>query len=92
MDDVPGNWKKKFKIIHESPPVPRALELVRKDLDPKVKKKLKEILLNAPNNPEGVKALKGHGKTTKYDEIQGDVEKELNQTRQIYHYIREEIK
>ena len=58
-----------LKIIARSKPVPRLLISVRKDLDPKLVKALRKILLNMDKDPEGRVALKKQQKTTKIDEI-----------------------
>ena len=39
---VPAAFRKDLRIIGETPSVPRALELVRSDLDPKVQARLRK--------------------------------------------------
>ncbi|MGE5818670.1 MAG: phosphate/phosphite/phosphonate ABC transporter substrate-binding protein [Deltaproteobacteria bacterium] len=58
-----------LKIIGRTISVPRQIISVRKDLDPKIVKALKEILINMDKNPEGQAALKSQQNTTKFDEI-----------------------
>jgi phosphonate transport system substrate-binding protein len=58
-----------LKIIGRTISVPRQIISVRKDLDPKIVKALKEVLINMDKNPEGQAALKSQQNTTKFDEI-----------------------
>ena len=66
---TPLAFKKEFKIIYQSQPVPRATVLMRKDLSLAIKKRLKKILLNMHKDAEGVKALRAYQKTKKFDAI-----------------------
>ena len=59
----------RLKIVGRTRSVPRLVISVRKDLDPKVVKALKEIMLNMDKDPDGKVALKKQQRTTKIDEI-----------------------
>ncbi|MEJ7746724.1 MAG: PhnD/SsuA/transferrin family substrate-binding protein, partial [Luteimonas sp.] len=54
---VPTSYRRDLKIIYESPHYPRALEMVRGDLDSKVEARLREVLLEAANDPDAREAL-----------------------------------
>ncbi|WP_300675164.1 phosphate/phosphite/phosphonate ABC transporter substrate-binding protein [Desulfoluna sp.] len=71
-DHVRKVYRKEMKIIHESRPFPRAIELVNKDLDPKIRARLKEVLLNIHNDPKASAALKAYQRTKKFEEIDED--------------------
>ncbi|MBF0369343.1 MAG: phosphate/phosphite/phosphonate ABC transporter substrate-binding protein [Magnetococcales bacterium] len=71
---VPEGIKKQLRIFHRTDSFPRGVELVRGGLDPAVKAGLKELLLQAHLDPEGVKALKGYNKTSRFDDFSGGVE------------------
>jgi phosphonate transport system substrate-binding protein len=58
-----------LKIIGKTRAVPRQLIAVRKDLDSKLVKALKEVLINMDKDPEGQGVLKRQQNTTKIDEI-----------------------
>jgi len=58
-----------LKIIARSKSVPRLLLSIRKDLDPKMAKALKETLLDMNKNPEGQEAMTKQQQTTMIDEI-----------------------
>ena len=44
-------------------------EIVRADLDPRIKARLKEILLTAADDPAAKDVLKSYEKTSKFDEL-----------------------
>lgn len=58
-----------LKIIGRTISVPRQIISVRKDLDSKIVRALKEVLINMDKDPEGQAALKSQQNTTKFDEI-----------------------
>jgi len=58
-----------IKIIGRTISVPRQIISVRKDLDPKILKALKEVLINMEKDPEGQGVLKRQQGTTNIDEI-----------------------
>ena len=58
-----------IKIIGRTISVPRQIISVRKDLDPKIVKALKEVLINMEKDPEGQGVLKRQQNTTNIDEI-----------------------
>jgi phosphonate transport system substrate-binding protein len=58
-----------LKIIGATKSVPRQLIAVRKDLDPRLLKALKEVLSNMDKDPDGQAVLKRQQNTTKIDEI-----------------------
>jgi phosphonate transport system substrate-binding protein len=68
-DHLYKNLKKDLKIIYKSDPLPRAFELVRADLDPSIKQRLKRILLNAHKDGKAKRALREYQKTLKFDEL-----------------------
>ncbi|TDK26143.1 phosphate/phosphite/phosphonate ABC transporter substrate-binding protein [Luteimonas aestuarii] len=63
---VPASFKRDFVLIRETPPYPRALEMVRGDLDPRVKRRLREVLLAAADDPDAREALLQFFKTTRF--------------------------
>jgi phosphonate transport system substrate-binding protein len=73
-----------LKIIGKTMPAPRQLLAVRKDLDAKIVKELKEVLVNMDKGPEGQGVLKRQQNTTKFDEIPPE---SLVQMKQIEKYV-----
>ncbi len=83
--------KKEMKIIYESKPFPRAIELVREDLDPRIKKRLKSVLLNAHNDPEAKAALKAYQETKKFEEIDAECLESLKEADKILKIVHSEL-
>jgi len=82
----------RLKIIARTGSVPRQIISVRKDLDPKMVKALREILINMDKDPEGQEALKGQQKTTKIDEIPpGSLEHLRNIERFIFSTLGKQV-
>jgi phosphonate transport system substrate-binding protein len=73
-----------LKIIGKTMLAPRQLLAVRKDLDAKLLKELKEILINMDKDPEGQGVLRRQQNTTKFDEIPPE---SLVQIKQIEKYV-----
>ncbi|MCC4604882.1 phosphate/phosphite/phosphonate ABC transporter substrate-binding protein [Xanthomonas campestris] len=55
---LPPAFKRDFRIVHRSAPVPRAVEMVRTGLDPAVERRLRTVLLQAASDPKAGPALK----------------------------------
>ena len=73
-----------LKIIARSRSVPRQIISIRKDLDPKLAKALRETLLNMNKDPEGQEAMRNQQKTTGIDELPP---KSLEQLKDIERFI-----
>jgi ABC-type phosphate/phosphonate transport system substrate-binding protein len=64
--------------------VPRQLLSVRRDLEPKLLKGLKEVLIGMEKDPEGQGVLKRQQNTTRFDEIPAG---SLDQLKQIQRFV-----
>ncbi|MGE5816720.1 MAG: phosphate/phosphite/phosphonate ABC transporter substrate-binding protein [Deltaproteobacteria bacterium] len=84
IDRLKPEIRDSLKIIGKTMPAPRQLLAVRKDLDAKIVKELKEILVNMDKGPEGQAVLKRQQNTTKFDEIPPE---SLLQMKQIEKYV-----
>jgi ABC-type phosphate/phosphonate transport system substrate-binding protein len=69
MELLKPELRETLKIIGRTIYVPRQILSVRKDLDSKVIKALKKVLLDMDKDPEGQEVLKRQQNTTKFDEI-----------------------
>jgi len=76
--------RESLKIIGKTITVPRQLIAVRKDLEPRIVKELKEILTNMDKDPEGQGVLKRQQNTTKIDAIPAGAPEQF---RQIERYV-----
>lgn len=54
---LPAGVRDELTVIHRSEPFPRALELVRADLDPRIVERLRQVLLAAADDPEASQAM-----------------------------------
>ncbi|MDH3444264.1 MAG: phosphate/phosphite/phosphonate ABC transporter substrate-binding protein [Deltaproteobacteria bacterium] len=82
--DNPESMKKDFRIIYQGKPMPRMIESFRGDLDPKLKHRIKEILLRAHEDPAAKQALQSYGPDTKrFDEFVGEAKKELDEAIEL---------
>ncbi len=90
-DHLPKAFRKDFKIIYQSKPFPRAIELVRKGLDPMIKQRLKEVLLNAHEDPHAKSALRAYQKTKKFDEIDESVQEGIQAAGKIIKIVQAEL-
>ena len=73
-----------LKIIARTISVPRQIVAVRKDLDSRIAKALKEVLLGMDKDPEGQGVLRRQQNTAKFDEIPSG---SLEQFKYIEKYV-----
>ncbi|MFD0739515.1 phosphate/phosphite/phosphonate ABC transporter substrate-binding protein [Lysobacter koreensis] len=66
---MPVAFRRDLVVIGMTPNYPRAVELVRGDLNPKVKARLREVLSEAAADPDASEALLRFFKTTRFLEI-----------------------
>jgi len=86
--DNPEAMKQDLKIIYQGKPMPRMIEMLRKDLDPQVKAKVINVLLHAHEDPAAVAALKAYGpETAKFDELKGKAREELLEAMSLVKYM-----
>jgi phosphonate transport system substrate-binding protein len=88
---VPASYRKDLKIIHQSPEYPRALEMVRGDLDPKVQARLREVLIAAASDPDAREALLQFFQTTRFLPIDPATEATLRYLRNGVARVRTEV-
>jgi len=88
---VPAAFHADLRIIHETAPYPRALELVRADIDPKVQARLREVLLQAGDDPEAAPALKRFFHTSRFLPVDARVERSLQALRDGARRVRAEV-
>lgn len=91
-DHNPELYRKDMKVIYKTNRFPRALEVVRKDLDPNIKQRLKELLLKAHEDPDAKSALRSYQKTKKFDEINDEAMLGVEEARRLGKIVREFVK
>lgn len=75
---VPAAFRRDLHVIGTTDSVPRALELVRGDLDPRIEARLRTVLLDASDDPEARDALLGYYQTTRFLPMDTDSRNELD--------------
>lgn len=88
-DHTPTAFRNDFTILLRGENFPRAVEVVRKDLPAAVKQRLKEILLQAHEDPAAAKPLRAYQKTKKFDELDANSLAALQETRSIMQLVDE---
>lgn len=74
---VPDAFRRDFRILHASAPVPRALEMVRAGMDPAVERRLGEVLRQAASDPQAAPALRKFFGTTGFHPIDAEARRRL---------------
>ncbi|MGO3126690.1 MAG: phosphate/phosphite/phosphonate ABC transporter substrate-binding protein [Luteimonas sp.] len=78
---VPPSFKRDFMIFRESAPFPRAIEVVRGNLDPRVTARLREVLVEASGDPAAAVALREFFRTTAFLPMDAGTRAELDVLR-----------
>ena len=87
---IPPSYRRDFRIIDQSPPYPRALEMVRDDLDARIRERLREVLLEAGQDPDAREALLQFFGTTRFLPIDADTGASLDALRRGVARVRAE--
>ena len=93
-DDVrrmPPAFRRDFRVIHETQDFPRALEMVRGDLDPKIEARLREVLLEAAQDPAAREALSVFFRTTRFLPVDPASQQALDDLRRGVTRVREQL-
>jgi len=88
---VPPSYRSELQILHSTPEYPRAVEVVRSDLDPRVEARLREVLIQAANDPDARDALLRFFKTTRFMPIDPVSEHALKYLRKGVAQVRAEV-
>lgn len=82
-DTVPPALKKRLEIIHETAPILRSVTVLRKDMDPAVKRRLVEVLEGMGDDRSAQKTLKTYYKVKKFQRIGPEEETILAGAREL---------
>ncbi|WRL52618.1 phosphate/phosphite/phosphonate ABC transporter substrate-binding protein [Luteimonas sp. R10] len=88
---MPPSYRRDLRIVHETPDYPRALEMVRGDLDPAIRERLREVLLQAAGDPDAAEALLGFFRTTRFLPLGEAADRELDYLRRAVTRVSAEI-
>lgn len=82
-DHLPIRHKRNYQIIHRSKPIPRAIGLVHSDLPLAVRMRVKQLLIDAENDPAAARALKKFHHTKRFDELDEETLAVLEQIKKL---------
>lgn len=88
---VPPAFRTDLRLIGRTGDVPRALELVRADLDPAVEAKLREVLVAADKDPQAADALAGFFRTTRFLPVDAGSQRALDSLANGVARVRGEV-
>lgn len=87
-DKMPAEFREDMEVFHSTTAVPRALELVRGDLDETLVARLEELLIGAADDPEAQEALSAYQKTTRFDRVNPEILAGLDAARELREVVR----
>lgn len=88
---LPRSFRDDMVVIHTTVDYPRALEMVRDDIDPRVEVRLREVLLQAAQDPAASEALAAFFGVTRFLPIEGKSQRGLDSVRGAVTRVREQI-
>ncbi len=82
-DHIPTRHKRDYHIIHRSAAIPRAIEVIRTDLNPDIQQRVQTLLFNAHKDPKATYALKRYQKTKRFEPITSETLGVLESIRKL---------
>jgi phosphonate transport system substrate-binding protein len=91
LQRLPESFRDDLVVIHETEPFPRAVEVVRPGLDPRVEARLREVLLAAASDPDAREPLLRFFGTNGFVPLDADAEAALERLRFGVNRVRERL-
>ena len=88
---TPASYRRDFRVIDQSRAYPRALEMVRGDLDDRIQARLREVLSEAGKDPDAREALLQFFRTTRFLPIDAATDAALRDLRDGVKRVRVEV-
>ena len=88
---LPAAFKRDFRIIYTTRPIPRAVEMVRGDLPPAVQRRLREVLMQAAQDPKAAPALHKFFGTSGFYPVDAASQRELDALREGLQRLRMQV-
>jgi len=88
---VPPMFKPDLRVILRTDPYPRAVEVVRADLDRRVRDRLQQVLLEAATDPQAGPALKRFFGTSGFHRVDGRMQQRLDELERGLVRVRMEV-
>jgi phosphonate transport system substrate-binding protein len=83
-ETAPAALKDELRVIHETTPVIRSLMLARQSFDDDLCERIAVILESMHESPEGRAVLKKYAKVLRYDRLEGEASRGLEEARSIW--------
>jgi phosphonate transport system substrate-binding protein len=88
---VPANFRRDFRVLFQTEPYPRAVEMVRSGLDAKVRDRLQQVLLDAASDPQAHDALQKFFGTSGFHRVDAQMQHRLDELKQGLTRVRMEV-
>jgi phosphonate transport system substrate-binding protein len=88
---VPPAFHPDLEVIGTTTDYPRALEMVRGDLDQRIRERLRQLLLDAASDPDAATALAQYFQTTGFAPVDPAAEQVLRQLRQGVLRVKDQV-
>ena len=88
---MPVSYREELRPLYVSEQFPRALELVSAKMRPEVRERLKQVLLEAENDPAAAKALEAFFRTTGFEPIDAQMRRELDYIDAAVTQVRKDV-
>lgn len=88
---VPPVFRRDFRVIHRTEPYPRGVEMVRAGLDPQVRDRLQQVLLDAASDPHAQDALEQFFGTSGFHRVDAQMQHRLDELKQGWARVRMEV-
>ena len=88
---VPPSYRRELRAIHVSDRYPRAIELVSAKLSPKVRDRLRQVLIEAQHDPSAGKAMAAFFGTSGFQPIDARTSRELEYLQSAVLRVRREV-
>ena len=88
---MPAAFRRDFRELLRTRPYPRAVEMVRADLDPRVRDRLQDVLLQAASDPQAQGALHRFFGTSGFHRVDAHAQQRLDELKQGLTRVRMEV-
>jgi phosphonate transport system substrate-binding protein len=88
---LPQSFRDDLVVIHETTPFPRAVEVVRPGMDPRVEARLREVLLAAADDPDAREPLLRFFGTSRFVPVDAEAEASLERLRAGVERVRGQL-
>lgn len=88
---MPPSFRDDLMVIGETVDYPRAVEMVRDGLDPRVQARLREVLIDAAGDPDAGDALLRFFNTTRFMPVDAESQKALDRISDGVAHVRAEV-